>query len=161
VVLAVLATAGALFGGEDDLPSSAVLERDDVEEEETQDDAGGEESSSGPQRCEPFPHSVAEELISNSDTGERKIEGNILETASLKSREMVSGNELWFISINVDGTVVTLGHDVAPGDGIEGSGIYYSMNPESEAATSFPADPRGQVSESAEGYLESIACVQA
>ena len=158
--LLVLGVLGAAFGGgeeagdDDPSPIEAQVEEDEV------DDNATDEVASEDLECLPFPRKTADELISNSDTGERKIEGDILATAGVQSPETVSGNELWFISINVDGTVVTLGHDVPPGEGVNGSGLYYSMNPASEAATSFPPDPRGEVTEATSGYLESIECVE-
>lgn len=154
--LVVLAVLGAVFGGNDDVS--------DVEEQTTATSAGAAEKEAGGETvelsCESFSKQTAEELISNSDTGERKVEGPIIATAAVKSAATVSGNDLWFISINVGGTIVTLGHDVPPGEDVEGSGLYYSLNPASEAATSFPTDPRGEVTESTDGFQESVACVE-
>lgn len=51
-------------------------------------------------RCVAFPEATAEELISNSDTGQRKIDGPIASTAAVLSDEQTdTGRSLWFISI--------------------------------------------------------------
>ena len=159
--LLVIAVLGAAFGSSEEAGDSDDLSPVEAQvEDEEADDSGGDEAAPEDLECLAFPRRTADELISNSDTGERKIEGDILATAAVQSPETVSGNELWFISINVDGTVVTLGHDVPPGEGVNGSGLYYSMNPTSEAATSFPSDPRGEVTEATNGYLQAIECVE-
>lgn len=112
-------------------------------------------------RCRPFPESMAEDLITNQDTGKRKIEGPILKTASVKSDEQTSnGRAIWFISINVDGTLVTLAHDTAPTDSAEGSGLYAAVDEVSERATGFPPNDRLKSSLSTDGAQESRDCAQ-
>ncbi len=130
---------------------------------ETTDTAPATGASTRPavDRCRPFSIEMAEELISNSDTGERKIAGPITATAAVQSEEMTgTGRSLWFISINVGGTVVTLAHDTARGDPPEGAGLFSAVDQVSEDATSFPRTPRLKASPATDGARESQACVR-
>lgn len=110
-------------------------------------------------RCADFPRAAAEALISNSDTGARKIQGEITKAAAVKSSEKVRDSDLWFISINVAGTVVTLAHNSPSGAGPEGSGLYASVESKSEQATGFPPNANMKSNLSTDGAQESRACV--
>ena len=110
-------------------------------------------------RCQAFPKEMAETLISNADTGARKIEGEIVETAAVESNEKVFGDSLWFISIKVGATIVTVAHNSPPGAGPTGAGLYASIDAASEAATSFPPNDRLKSALSTDGAAASRDCV--
>lgn len=148
ILLSALASAG-------DEPA----ENTTAEESIIDDDSSSSQASDSSFTCEPFSMEMAEEIISNSDTGERKIEGEILETAAVKSTQDYGADDLWFIAINVDGTIVSLAHNSPPGTGVDGPGFYFSLDSVSEQATSFPADPREQVSTSTPGAAAVVDCV--
>ena len=76
------------------------------------------------ERCLDFPLSngppiwSAETLLTSPDTGKRRIEGTITKTAAVLSRETVSndapapqrGKPIYFVSINLNGQIITLAH---------------------------------------------------
>ncbi len=69
--------------------------------------------------------------------------------------------EGWFISLNVDGTLVTLAHDTPRADGPDGPGMYASVDDVAERATSFPHVDRLKASLKTDGARTSRDCVAA
>lgn len=110
--------------------------------------------------CEPYPTDRAEELISNSDTGKRKIEGPIIAAVAVKSKDTFTGGRgqqvpIYVIAINVDSQIVVV---LLGSDSSTGPGMYSSVDDLSERATSFPQNNRIGDS-STEGVAEARACV--
>jgi len=111
-------------------------------------------------RCEPYPTERAEELITNSDTGQRKIQGNIIATAAVRSKDTFTGGQgqqvpIYVIAINVDGQIVVV---LLGSDSPTGPGLYSSTDDLSERATGFPQN--GRIGSSAtEGVAEARTCV--
>jgi hypothetical protein len=105
-------------------------------------------------RCIEFPitggakNESAESLITNSDTGKRRIEGTITKAAAVKSKETVPndapigaqrGKPIYFVSINVGGKIITLAHsDVDNSGKPNGGGLWSSLDEVSAQATNFP-----------------------
>lgn len=105
-------------------------------------------------RCLDFPitggaqNESAESLITNSETGKRKIEGAITKAAAVKSKETVPndapigsqrGKPIYFVSINVGGRIITLAHsDVDNSGKPNGGGLWSSLDALSAQATNFP-----------------------
>jgi len=110
-------------------------------------------------RCGPYPPERAEELITSSDTGQRKIEGNIVAAAAVKSTDTLTVGQgqrpIYVIAINVDGQIVVV---LLESDSATGSGLYSSTDELSERATGFPQNKRIG-SNSTEGVAEARACV--
>jgi hypothetical protein len=111
-------------------------------------------------RCEAYPIERAEELITNADTGERKLKGKIVATAAVKSKDtFVGGNgqnvPIYIIAFNVDGQVVTL---LLGSDSATGPGMYSAVDEFSSIATGFPQNNRIGGS-STEGVAEAQLCV--
>ena len=81
-------------------------------------------STTRSERCLDFPLSdgppiwSAETLLTSPDTGKRRIEGAITKAAAVLSTETVSndapapqrGKPIYFISINLNGQIITLAH---------------------------------------------------
>lgn len=133
-------------------------------------------------RCLPFPVQPdpsgvsAEELVTNSDTGERKVQGPIAAAAAVKSKDRSerSGSlaaqqnkPLYYVSINVGGKIVTLVHsDVGEKGSPTSPGLWLSLDAFSETATSFPYAPGTpaaktlRASMDADGARESRSCVE-
>ncbi len=97
--------------------------------------------------CEQFPIAEAETLISNADTGARKIDGPILAAAAIRDPDQTpQGSDVWVVAINVDGVVVLLAHNVPAGDSFDGPGLWVGLDEFSSQTTGFPqnsdlADP--------------------
>ncbi len=111
-------------------------------------------------RCEPYPTENAEELITNSDTGQRKIQGNIIATAAVRSKDTFTGGQgqqvpIYVIAINVDGQIIVV---LIGSDNPTGPGLYSSADDLSERATGLPQNGRIG-SSSTEGVSEARACV--
>ncbi|MEO8694431.1 MAG: hypothetical protein ABI658_12995, partial [Acidimicrobiales bacterium] len=93
-------------------------------------------------------NSSAESLITNNDTGKRKIEGTITKAAAVLSKEAVPadapvgaqrGKPIYFVSINVGGKIITLAHsDVDNSGKPNGGGLWSAVDSASAQATSFP-----------------------
>ncbi len=121
---------------------------------------GAQSSNTDETPCESYPVARAEELITNSDTGRRKIEGQILATAAVKSKDTFTngrGQEvpIYVIAINVDGQIVVV---LLGSDSPTGPGMYSSTDDLSQRATSFPQNSRIGDS-STEGVSQARACV--
>jgi hypothetical protein len=111
-------------------------------------------------RCEPYPKERAEMLITDPDTGQRMIKGDIIATAAVKSKDTFTGGKgqkvpIYVIAINVDGQVVTV---LLGSDSSTGTGLYSSTDVRSEKATSFSQNRRIG-SRSTEGVAQARACV--
>jgi hypothetical protein len=111
-------------------------------------------------RCEPYPKERAEELITNSDTGQRKIKGEIVATAAVRSKDTFTGGQgqqvpIYVIAINVDRQIVVV---LLGSDSPTGPGLYSSTDVLSERATSFPQNGRIGTN-STEGVAQARACV--
>ena len=120
----------------------------------------GTQSTASPHKCQPYPIERAEELITNSDTGERKIDGQIVAACSVISNDtFVDGRgqnaPIHVIAINVDGQIITL---LLGSDDPLGNGLYSSVDQVSENATGFPQNRRIG-SESTDGVKTARASV--
>lgn len=102
--------------------------------------------------CSPFDLDDANALVTNGDTGKRKIEGDIKAAVLVESKEKFRGSTVGFVAINVDGRIVTLAH-LLP------DGMWASMDAVSELATSFPqgSDVFG-VSDDTDGVAQAREC---
>lgn len=105
-------------------------------------------------RCLDFPlvggpvNSSAETLLTNSDTGKRRVEGEITKAAAVLSKETVPndapvgaqrGKPIYFISINVGGRIVTLAHSDQDNTGRSNAiGLWSAVDAFSAQATAFP-----------------------
>jgi hypothetical protein len=128
-----------------------------------------------PSRCLPYSMALAEELITNGDTGKRRVDGPITKAAAVKSTKRIAADAsippqrnkaLYFVSVNVGGRIVTVVHsDVEDVGNPTGSGLWASLDAFSEVATSFPFDPSTPLSKTlrasldTDGAKESRACV--
>ena len=114
---------------------------------------GGDDGSSSVSLvCEAFDLDDANALVTNSDTGERKIEGDIRTAVLFETEENFGGSTVGIVAINVGSHVVTL-VEVLP------NGPWASMDDLSERATSFPQNPnRYGVSENTDGVTKAREC---
>ena len=102
--------------------------------------------------CEAFDLDDANALVTNGDTGERKVLGDIKAAVLVESDEEFRGSTVGFVAINVGGEIVTLAH-LLP------NGLWASMDGPSERATGFPQSPDALgVSEDTNGVAEAREC---
>ncbi len=160
VLLATVFTVAACGGGGDGETAAPATTTSTARATTTSTTSLPRSTTTAASRCVDFPTATAEELISNSDTGERKIEGAISKSAAVRSKEKLGGRDLWFVSINVAGTIVTLAHDTPAGADPSGSGLYASIDSTSEKATSFPSTDRLKSKIGTDGAKESQGCVR-
>ena len=151
-VVAVVAIATAAGCGDDkgDTGSTATTTTAGV----TQTTATTGPATTRSIRCIDFPltgggqNESAESLITNSETGKRKIEGAVTKAAAVKSKETVPndapigsqrGKPIYFVSIVVGGKIITLAHSDVENTGLPNKGgLWSSLDGLSEQATNFP-----------------------
>jgi hypothetical protein len=119
---------------------------------------GGDDAAVG--GCEPFDVDLADELITNMDTGRRKIDGEIRSAVIVETDATISddsplgaGRRIGIIAINVDDEIVALAH------GID-SVVYGAVDEFSERATGFPLAEDLGVDSDSPGVDEARECAR-
>ena len=104
--------------------------------------------------CEAFDLDDANALVTNGDTGTRRIDGVINAAVLVETTASFRGSPVGIVAVNVDGVIVTL-VEVLP------EGPWASMDDVSERATNFPQDTPYSISEDAAGVAEAQECAEA
>lgn len=110
--------------------------------------------------CEVFDVDDANALVTNSDTGVRKVEGEIIASVIVRTGRVIpeespigSGALIGIVAINVGGKMVTLAHGM---DTV----IYYSLDEVSETATGFPSAEGIGISEELDEVAAARECAE-
>ena len=102
-------------------------------------------------RCVELPIAFGETLIRHVDyedfgsphEGTRRIAGRIRSLSAVESplRVEPSGSVIWYVTINVDGELVTLSKSAAESDGPDGPGMWAACDDFAQRVTGFSQNP--------------------